>query len=296
MVRKGIRSAETLRQWKATRNKIAEFITKTYRTADLDLESIDYSFATKFYKYLTIEREKVIGEAAAKKQIKNTKQLLSIAESKNLINKNPIQKFRCGGDETDVAPLEYEQVYLLWNKKLTILRLEEVRDVFILQCFTGFAFQDVFALSESHIVNVGRSGEKWIVKERGKTGVTEMVPIMPIVEEIIAKYKNHDCRKVFGQLLPVNSNSKYNAYLKEIGVICGIRRELNTHLARHTFADMMLNVFEFSLEEVSKMLEHKTIRTTQRYAKIKKNRISRTWGNVKSKVFDQEGKLIKLQY
>ncbi|MFZ4263875.1 phage integrase SAM-like domain-containing protein, partial [Sphingobacterium sp. HJSM2_6] len=70
MVRKRIRSAETLRQWKATRNKIAEFITKNYRSADLDLETIDYSFATKFYKYLTIDREKVIGEAAAKKQIK----------------------------------------------------------------------------------------------------------------------------------------------------------------------------------------------------------------------------------
>lgn len=63
MVRKGIRSAETLRQWKATRNKIAEFIIMNYRSADLDLERIDYSFATKFYKYLTIEREKVIGEA-----------------------------------------------------------------------------------------------------------------------------------------------------------------------------------------------------------------------------------------
>jgi len=294
MVRKRIRSAETLRQWKATRNKIAEFITKNYRSADLDLETIDYSFATKFYKYLTIDREKVIGEAAAKKQIKNTKQLLSIAESKNLIDKNPIQKFRCGGDETDVAPLEYEQVYLLWNKKLTILRLEEVRDVFILQCFTGFAFQDVYSLSESHIGNVGRSGEKWIVKERGKTGVTEMVPIMPIVEEIIDKYKDHECRKVFGQLVPVNSNSKYNAYLKEIAMLCGIRRALNTHLARHTFADMMLNVFEFSLEEVSKMLGHKTIRTTQRYAKIKKNRISKTWGKVRSKVFNLDGKLIDI--
>lgn len=294
MVRKGIRSAETLRQWKATRNKIAEFIVKVYHSADLDLDRIDYSFATKFYKYLTIEREKVIGEAAAKKQIKNAKQLLSIAESKNLIEKNPIQKFRCGGDETDVAPLEYEQVYLLWNKKLSILRLEEVRDVFILQCFTGFAFQDVYSLSEQHIVNVGRTGEKWIVKERGKTGVTEMVPMMPIVEEILSKYKNHECRKVFGQLIPVNSNSKYNAYLKEIAMICGLNRELNTHLARHTFADMMLNVFEFSLEEVSKMLGHKTIRTTQRYAKIKKNRISRTWENVKSKVFDQDGKLINL--
>jgi site-specific recombinase XerD len=63
----------------------------------------------------------------------------------------------------------------------------------------------------------------------------------------------------------LNSNARYNGYLKELAVIAGINRNLNTHLARHALADMMLNIFEFSLEEVSKMLGHKSIRTTQRY-------------------------------
>ena len=118
-----------------------------------------------------------------------------------------------------------------------------------------------------------------------------MVPVMPIVEEIIEKYKNHPCRTVLGRLLPVNSNARYNGYLKELAVLCGLDRELNTHLARHTFADMMLNVMGFSLEEVSKMLGHRSIRTTQRYAKVKKNKISNTWENVREKIFTPEGKL-----
>lgn len=291
MVDKGLRSSETLKQWKSTRNKIVEFLPFAYGETDLDISEIDYSFATKFYRYLTVDRKKVLQEAAAKKQIKNTKQILTLGETENLLAKNPIQKFRCGGDETDIPPLEFYEVNLLWRKDISIQRLAEVRDVFIFQCFTGFAFQDVYGLTEDHLVRVGINGEQWLIKERGKTNVTEMVPVMPIVEEIIKKYKSHPCRIVQGRLLPVNSNARFNGYLKEIAVITGLNRELNTHLARHTFADMMLNVFGFTLEEVSRMLGHKSIRTTQRYAKVRKNKISKTWSKVRNIAFTDDGQL-----
>jgi len=291
MVDKKLRSNETLKQWRSTRKKIVEFIRFEYGQDDLDISCIDYSFATKFYKYLTVDRKKILQEAAAKKQLKNTKQLLTLAESNNLLGKNPIQKFRCGGDETDVPPLEFYEVNLIWRKDFAIQRLVEVKDVFIFQCFTGFAFQDVYALTEHNIFRVGLNGERWLIKDRGKTGVSEMVPIMPIVEEIIEKYKEHPCRTVQGLLLPVNSNARYNGYLKEIAVIAGINRELNTHLARHTFADIMLNIFGFSLEEVSKMLGHRNIRTTQRYAKVRKNKISHTWSKVRNIGFTEDGQL-----
>lgn len=291
MVDKGIRSKETLKQWKATRKKIIEFLKFEYEAADMDISEITYSFATKFYKYLTIDRAKILQEAAAKKQIKNIKQLLTSAENSNLLVKNPIQKFRCGGDETDVPPLEFHQVKTIWTKEIGIQRLAEVRDAFIFQCFTGFAFQDVYVLSEENIAKVGIGGEPWLIKDRGKTGVSEMVPIMPIVEEILQRYSQHPCRKVYGRLIPVNSNARYNGYLKELAAICGINRELNTHLARHTFADIMLNIFGFSLEEVSKMLGHKSIRTTQRYAKVRKHKISQTWAKVRKIGFTKDGRL-----
>ncbi len=291
MVEKQLRSYETLKQWRSTRKKLSEFVAFQYGTEDLELQNIGYSFATDLYRYLTVERTPLLQEAAAKKQIKNTKQLLTLAETENFIPKNPIQKFRCGGDETDITPLEYTEIITIWNKRITIQRLEEVRDVFIFQCFTGFAFQDVYALSEENIVKVGVNGEKWLMKDRGKTGVKEMVPVMPVVEEIIRKYDRHPCSIIENRLLPVNSNARHNGYLKEIAVICGIKSDLNTHLARHSFADMMLNVFGFSLEEVSKMLGHKTIRTTQRYAKVRKQKISQTWARVKNIVFDKDGKL-----
>ena len=76
----------------------------------------------------------------------------------------------------------------MWEKNITIQRLAEVRDAFIFQCFTGFAFQDVYGLTGDNIIKVGLKGELWLSKERGKTGVSEIGPIMPIAAEIIDKY------------------------------------------------------------------------------------------------------------
>ena len=159
-----------------------------------------------------------------------------------MIPKNPIIKFKCGADEKEIPPLEYFEVETIWTKEINIQRLSEVRDAFIFQCFTGFAYQDVYMLSPENIIKVGIKGEYWLIKDRGKTGVSEMVPILPIVHELIEKYKTHSCRTTKGLLIPVNSNQRYNSYLKELATICGIARELNTHLARHTFADIMLNI------------------------------------------------------
>jgi len=67
MVNKNLRSNETLKRWKATRKKIETFIREVYRDIHLKIDEIDYTFATKFYNYLTIEREPLLSEASAKK-------------------------------------------------------------------------------------------------------------------------------------------------------------------------------------------------------------------------------------
>lgn len=142
--------------------------------------------------------------------------------------------------------------------------------------FTGFAYQDLFDLKAENIRYIGPTNEPWLCKHRGKTGVYKVVPILPIVQEIFDKYKDHPTCIKRGTLLPILSNSHFNGYLKEIAAICGIERELNTHLARHTFADIMLNL-GMPLADVSKMLGHKSIRTTQRYCKIRLIRIQRNY-------------------
>lgn len=64
-----------------------------------------------------------------------------------------------------------------------------------------------------------------------------------------------------------------NAYLKEIGDVCGIEKNLTFHLARHTFATTITLAKGVPIETVSKMLGHTNIKTTQIYARITDSKI-----------------------
>jgi site-specific recombinase XerD len=63
--------------------------------------------------------------------------------------------------------------------------------------------------------------------------------------------------------LPINSNYRYNVYLKELADVCGINKELTTHTARHTFATTVTLENDVPIETVGKMLGHKDLRSTQ---------------------------------
>lgn len=293
MVTNGTRSNETLKHWRTTRTKVAEFINSEYGLADIDLVDIRKTFAPDFYKFMTIETTEPLAEVTAKMHVKKTKQIVESCVNNEILERNPLKAFKCGGGDKEVVPLEMAQVNALYEKEISIERLAEVRDAFIFQCFTGFAYQDIYGLTTENIIRVGAKGERWLSKERGKTKVNETVPILPIVQELIAKYATHPYCLEKKCLIPINSNARYNAYLKELAVICGINRELNTHLARHTFADMMLNN-GVPLEDVSKMLGHKNLRTTLRYCRVQKFRISASVGKVKNILFTKSGILRKV--
>jgi site-specific recombinase XerD len=91
---------------------------------------------------------------------------------------------------------------------------------------------------------------------------------------IIDKYENHPQSTNEDKLLPILSNQKMNAYLKEIAAICEINKELTFHIARHTFATTVTLTNGVPIESVSKMLGHKNLRTTQHYAKVLDRKVS----------------------
>lgn len=145
-------------------------------------------FANEFYDYLTLHQDQPLSEATTKKQVKWTRQIVKIGVKKKVIAGNSLEGFICSGINKEVQPLELLEVEAIYQKELSIDRIAEVRNAFIFQCFT---YQDMYNLCPDNIVRVGRVGEKWLIKDRGKTDVTEMVPILPIVQELIDKYKNH---------------------------------------------------------------------------------------------------------
>lgn len=134
------------------------------------------------------------------------------------------------------------------------------------------AYADVKKLNKNDI-NKGIDGENWINTARTKTKSKANIPILPTAQMILDKYVDSPYL-INDRVLPVVTNQKMNAYLKEIADLSGIEKNLTTHLARHTFATTVTLANGVSIESVSKMLGHRNLRTTQHYAKILNMRVS----------------------
>lgn len=151
--------------------------------------------------------------------------------------------------------------------------MDQVKEIFIFSCFTGLAYADVEKLSKNDIV-IGIDGDRWIKTKRTKTNTRSNIPLLTSAEVILEKYSEHPDVVQSQFLLPVLSNQKMNAYLKEIADVCEINKNLTFHLARHTFATTVTLTNGVPIESVSKILGHKSLKTTQHYAKILDKKVS----------------------
>jgi site-specific recombinase XerD len=198
------------------------------------------------------------------------------------LTKDPFANYKAKVKEVVREFLTEQEIQSLMEKEFVSERLELVRDIFIFSCFTGLAYIDVKQLSKDNIV-LGIDGDKWINKNRQKTDTSSRIPILPTAQFIIDKYANHPVCVNEDKLLPIFSNQKMNAYLKEIATVCGINKELTFHIARHTFATTVTLSNGVPIETVSKMLGHTNLKTTQHYAKILDKKISEDMKILKDK-------------
>ncbi|MCJ7450022.1 MAG: site-specific integrase [Bacteroidales bacterium] len=129
--------------------------------------------------------------------------------------------------------------------------------------YTGLAYAEAESLTPENVTR-GMDGELWLNIHRKKTKKEYQVQLLPRALEILNKYKDHPSCVKKGKCLPVPSNVKYNAYLKEIGDIAGIpkNKPLVTHLARKTFATTVALSNGMNIGVLSKILGHNSIKVT----------------------------------
>jgi len=288
-VLKKLMAKGTLTKWETTKTKIVSFLEETMGKKDLPLTEVKYTFAEDFIDYLMLEKD--IQSNTAMKYLKNTKHIVTVAVNREWIGRNPIAPFPCTYVHPERDILNDAEIAVMYYKKLHTARLSEVRDCYLFMCFTGYAYKDASILTPDHVMPF-YDGSDWIVKNREKTWCRENVPVLPIVREIIERYKDHPYCKEHNLLLPINSNQKYNEYLKELADLCEINKNLTTHTARHTFATTVTLANGVPLETVSALLGHKSIKTTQIYAKIVAKKVSRDMGILNNKM--KKGLIIKM--
>lgn len=254
----------TVERYITCRKHVEDFIKVKYKRTDLSLHEITPMFVSDFEYYMKTTRNCCNNTTV--KYIKNLKKIIRIALANGWMKADPFTNIKYHLDDVDLAYLTEEELNIMMNKEFKIERLQQVKDAYLFCCFTGLAFIDVKNLVYEDIEE--KDGKLWIKKRRQKTKNWCNVPLLPPAINIMNKYKNHpDCVKD-GLVLPVLTNQKMNAYLKEIADLCEINKHLSTHTARHTFATTVTLSNHISMEVVSKMLGHSSINMTKKYARV----------------------------
>ena len=142
--------------------------------------------------------------------------------------------------------------------------------MFIFCAFTGLAYIDLENLREENIVKNPVDGSLWIHTHRQKTGVAENVKLLPIPLAIYKKYRGL-CDD--GRVFDVPPYYSCNGILKTIAKLCGIQKQVTWHQGRHTMATVVCLSNGMPLEVVSSVLGHKSIESTQIYAKITQEKL-----------------------
>lgn len=214
-------------------------------------------------------------------QIKNLKSFLRTTYSKD-IHRNTIylnEDFIAMREETDsiyLTEVELQKIYKL-NLRSN-LRLDSIRDLFVLACYTGLRYSDFSDLKPTDVVKV-KSDYILTVKTQ-KTGKTVSIPLKKCVVEILKKYKWNFPKAI--------SNQKMNVYLKEIGKLAKINTKvelsktynnqsksiikpkcefIGCHTARRTFATNMYLSGLFEEADIMSMTGHKDTRVFRAYIK-----------------------------
>lgn len=267
----------TQKNYFTTQKYISKFLLKSYKTIDFYLRELDYDFIIKFEKYLRSyipeDHQRRMGNNTVMKHIERLRKLMNLSFRLGWVERDPFINFKAKLIRTERGFLSLDELQEIENKQFSIPRLELVKDLFIFSCYTSLSYIDVIHLSKDNIC-IGIDGELWIYYRREKTTKPIRIPLLPKALQIIEKYKSNRKSISQGGIFPKISNQKLNSYLKEIADVCGIKKNLTFHIARHTFATTVTLSNGIPIETVSKLLGHSKISTTQIYAKVIERKVS----------------------
>lgn len=270
-------SKATLLVYKQAYRELKSFKELHYKNRKFDFEHIDYFFYTQFQKYLIVDKNYSTNTVG--KHIKTVKSFFLEARERGLMPNFVSRKFKSVSERTDAVYLDTDELNILFDLDLSNnTRLEKIRDLFLVGCWTGLRFSDFTRIKAENVSN------EFITITTQKTGETVVIPIHDHVRAIMERYEG----KTINSLpLPI-SNQKMNDYLKEVGELAEftdtqsqtytkggkkittnyLKFELiTTHTARRSFAT---NAFLAGFPSISimKLTGHRTENAFMKYIKV----------------------------
>ena len=261
------RSANTYPKYNVAYKNLKRFLNEKYRIQDIPLNQLDLPFIEAYDFYLRVER-KLKSESIAS-IVALLLKAVRIALQRNMITYPPFLGYKWEKPEFIQRSLTAQEFERLISTPIKSTSQSFIRDLFVFAAFTGLSFIDLKQLTWKDIVTE-EDGSLWISMSRQKTDAPFNVKLLDIPIQIMEKYKglakdNH----VFSLL----SIGRINYALKIIAKHCDITTNVSFHVARHCFASQLCLSQGVPIESVSRMMGHRNIQTTQRYARVNNEKI-----------------------
>lgn len=237
---------------------------KKWNKSNVRFADIDHSWLEDLKLYIVHEAKTKQGKNLSKNSCSSyfnkVRAALKQAVKDGIINRNPAEDI--GGIKEAETKREFLTLEELKRAVETHCDVPVVKDAFIFGALTGLRFSDIQKLTWSEIEHSEENGYYIRFKQK-KTKGQETLPIADDAIRFMGNRRGGD-QKVFQDLTYSDFN---NAKIREWMIRAGIEKHITFHSARHTFATLQLTLGT-DIYTVSKMLGHKSLKTTEIYAKI----------------------------
>ncbi len=250
------------------------FVKQQLNVNDLAFNRINRNFIDDFEQFLKTDCHN--NHNSATKLLQIFKKIYRIAVDNRWTSNNAFTGKRLTYKDVDIHVLTTEEIELMKEFRPAKGYLEKTRQLFLFCVYTGVAYIDLQNLKRQHIEFNSVSNQHFIRKKREKNGIEFLLPLFPPakkqLDNWVPNWESVDSEML---LAPGISNQKFNDYLKELIALLGINKRISSHCGRHSFATTVTLENGVPIESVSKMLGHRKLSQTQKYAKVTAVKIER---------------------
>ena len=239
------------------------FLRHKYNADDIPFNMVNIAMVEEFAYYLKIDAR--LAARTARSTMKPFRTVVRRAYNKGLLHNDPFFNYVPEKILSNPRWLSHDEIDRLMKIRISSPALNFVRDMFLFSTFTGISYIDLKNLRHTDI-GKREDGSLWIILNRQKTGISSYIPLLEFPKNIIDKYMGTKFSGDDGKVFKMRSSASVNGHLKELAKLAGIDRQLNYHQSRHSFGTEICLSQGVPIETLSKMMGHKSIKTTQIYA------------------------------
>ncbi|WP_229058514.1 MULTISPECIES: site-specific integrase [Parabacteroides] len=247
---------------------LENFLWVRFQIKDIALNQLTHSFIDAYDFHLRVDKR--MNSNTVLNHTIPLRKMIRRAISQDIIKRDPFVNYVAEKPLKQRRHLTMDEFQKLLTTPITEKHLERCRDMFLFACFSGMAYADVCNLSEKHITQ-DDNGVMWIRIERQKTKSECRIRLLNVPIQIMEKYKHE---RTDDKIFKLKTLKTIDENLKIIAQKCGIESRLCYHMGRHTYATQVCISQGVPIETLCKMMGHRSVQTTQIYAKITNQKVN----------------------